>query len=254
MKHHRPLLFEALGDRRVLSATALAETTVSQNGCCGEAESINLALPQEETCEVVVEGVNIDSACALGDQFTLHRNDDSNVDLAVLCARSAGEEIYPDKYGRSKVQFAWKPDEPAEDKSSCWILVSQMHASDQVGTKATSSINDEAILEFVERTPDQFFMLNQIVRDHYVNARTRHVANNKTIQIGTDRTQTVGGDHTVNVSHARTCDVGLYQSSSAGNERCESVGSNHSHDTGDEQTSGKAKKETTLKGKNVLEN
>src|SRR6266446_2088199 len=37
----------------------------------------------------------------------------------------AGEEIYPDKYGRVKVQFHWDRLGKKDEKSSCWIRVSQ---------------------------------------------------------------------------------------------------------------------------------
>src|SRR5207248_11484327 len=40
----------------------------------------------------------------------------------------AGEEIWTDKYGRVKVQFHWDRYGKMDDKSSCWIRVSQLWA------------------------------------------------------------------------------------------------------------------------------
>jgi len=37
----------------------------------------------------------------------------------------SGEEIWPDKYSRVKVQFHWDRDGKKDDKSSCWIRVAQ---------------------------------------------------------------------------------------------------------------------------------
>ena len=39
-----------------------------------------------------------------------------------------GEEIYCDEYGRVKVKFLWDLEGPSDDKSSCWIRVSQYWA------------------------------------------------------------------------------------------------------------------------------
>src|SRR6202012_1673312 len=45
----------------------------------------------------------------------------------------AGEEIYVDKYGRVKVQFFWDRVGKDDDKSSCWIRVSQLWAGKNWG-------------------------------------------------------------------------------------------------------------------------
>ena len=43
----------------------------------------------------------------------------------------AGEEIYPDEYGRVKVQFHWDRNGKNDENSSCWTRVSQIHAADR---------------------------------------------------------------------------------------------------------------------------
>jgi type VI secretion system secreted protein VgrG len=45
----------------------------------------------------------------------------------------SGEEIYPDKYGRVKVQFFWDREGKRDENSSCWIRCAQSIAADRSG-------------------------------------------------------------------------------------------------------------------------
>ena len=47
-----------------------------------------------------------------------------------------GEEIYPDEFGRVKVQFHWDREGNFDENSSCWMRVSQTHAG--AGSPATN--------------------------------------------------------------------------------------------------------------------
>jgi hypothetical protein len=66
-----------------------------------------------------------------------------------------GEEIYCDKYGRVKVKFLWDLEGPSDDKSSCWIRVSQYWAGTKWGGMALPRIGQEVIVSFLEGDPDQ---------------------------------------------------------------------------------------------------
>jgi len=66
-----------------------------------------------------------------------------------------GEEIYPDKYGRVKVQFHWDREGKRDDKSSCWVRVSQIHAGQGFGAISIPRIGEEVIVAFLEGDPDQ---------------------------------------------------------------------------------------------------
>ncbi len=66
-----------------------------------------------------------------------------------------GEEIYADKYGRVKVQFHWDRLGQENDKSSCWIRVSQGWAGKGWGMMAIPRIGQEVIIDFLEGNPDQ---------------------------------------------------------------------------------------------------
>jgi type VI secretion system secreted protein VgrG len=67
----------------------------------------------------------------------------------------AGEEIYVDKYGRVKVQFHWDRIGAYNEKSSCWIRVSQNWAGKRWGAMFIPRIGQEVIVDFIEGDPDR---------------------------------------------------------------------------------------------------
>lgn len=66
-----------------------------------------------------------------------------------------GEEIYVDQYGRVKVQFHWDREGKYNEKSSCWMRVSQNWAGKRWGAIFTPRIGQEVIVDFLEGDPDQ---------------------------------------------------------------------------------------------------
>jgi hypothetical protein len=67
----------------------------------------------------------------------------------------AGEEIYPDEYGRVKVQFHWDRLGKMDENTSCWIRASQGWAGSEYGTMAIPRIGQEVIVSFLEGNPDR---------------------------------------------------------------------------------------------------
>jgi type VI secretion system secreted protein VgrG len=67
----------------------------------------------------------------------------------------AGEEIHTDKYGRVKVQFHWDREGKRDDKSSCWLRVSQNWAGKNWGAFFLPRIGQEVIVDFLEGDPDR---------------------------------------------------------------------------------------------------
>lgn len=67
----------------------------------------------------------------------------------------AGEEIYVDKFGRVKVQFHWDREGKYNEKSSCWVRVSQNWAGKRWGAMFIPRIGQEVIIDFLEGDPDQ---------------------------------------------------------------------------------------------------
>ncbi len=67
----------------------------------------------------------------------------------------AGEEIWTDKYGRIKVQFHWDRKGQRDEKSSCWVRVSQSWAGKRWGAFTLPRIGMEVVVEFLEGDPDR---------------------------------------------------------------------------------------------------
>ena len=67
----------------------------------------------------------------------------------------AGEEIYPDEYGRVKVQFHWDRYGKRDENSSCWMRVSQVHAGPGFGGIDLPRIGEEVVVSFLEGDPDR---------------------------------------------------------------------------------------------------
>ncbi len=66
-----------------------------------------------------------------------------------------GEEIYTDEHGRIKVQFHWDREGRMDEKSSCWIRVSQLWAGRGWGAVYLPRIGQEVIVDFLEGDPDR---------------------------------------------------------------------------------------------------
>jgi len=73
-----------------------------------------------------------------------------------------GEEIYTDKYGRVKAQFHWDREGKYNDKSSCWIRVSQNWAGKRWGAMFLPRIGQEVIIDFLEGDPDQPIIIGRV--------------------------------------------------------------------------------------------
>ena len=66
-----------------------------------------------------------------------------------------GLEIHTDAHGRIKVQFAWDRYGRHDERSSCWIRVSQPWAGAGWGTVAIPRIGQEVIVDYLEGDPDR---------------------------------------------------------------------------------------------------
>ncbi|RDK87741.1 type VI secretion system secreted protein VgrG [Enterobacillus tribolii] len=90
-----------------------------------------------------------------------------------------GEEIYCDNFGRVRVQFPWDRYGQSDDKSSCWIRVSQPWAGQGWGMIATPRIGQEVVVDFLHGDPDQPIIIG----------RTYHANNLPSIGLPTAKTQ-----------------------------------------------------------------
>lgn len=73
-----------------------------------------------------------------------------------------GEEIYPDKFGRVKVQFHWDRQGKFDENSSCWVRVAQLHAGRGFGGIDIPRIGDDVIVAFLEGDPDAPMIVGRV--------------------------------------------------------------------------------------------
>jgi type VI secretion system secreted protein VgrG len=65
-----------------------------------------------------------------------------------------GKEIYPDKYGRIKIQFHWDRYGAYDENSSCWIRLKQLWTGDKYGTSFIPRIGQEVLVSHEYGDPD----------------------------------------------------------------------------------------------------
>jgi type VI secretion system secreted protein VgrG len=73
-----------------------------------------------------------------------------------------GQEIYVDKYGRIKVQFAWDRINAADSGSSCWVRVAQSWAGPRFGAFFWPRIGHEVVVAFEDGDPDRPLVVGSV--------------------------------------------------------------------------------------------
>jgi type VI secretion system secreted protein VgrG len=74
----------------------------------------------------------------------------------------SGEEIFPDKYGRVKVQFHWDREGADDVNSSCWVRVATHWAGKQWGAVHIPRIGQEVIVDFLEGNVNQPIVVGSV--------------------------------------------------------------------------------------------
>ncbi len=183
------------------------------------------------------------------------------VQTAIVVGPS-GEEIYPDKYGRVKVQFHWDREGSKDDKSSCWVRVSQIFAGAGWGSMFIPRIGHEVIVDFLEGDPDRPIITGRVY--HGTNNPPYPLPDDKTkstiktnsspggggfnelrfedkkgqeeiylqgekdwnILIKNNKGQTIGVDDQLSVGNNQTISIGTNRTESVGNNETITIGSN----------------------------
>jgi type VI secretion system secreted protein VgrG len=83
-----------------------------------------------------------------------------------------GEEIFPDKYGRVKVQFYWDRQGKKDANSSCWLRVGTLWAGKGWGGINIPRIGQEVIVAFVEGNPDEPVIVASVYNRETMPANT----------------------------------------------------------------------------------
>ncbi|WP_342377428.1 type VI secretion system tip protein VgrG [Myxococcus stipitatus] len=73
-----------------------------------------------------------------------------------------GEEIHTDEHGRIKVQFHWDREASGDDKSSCWVRVSQAWAGAGWGALYLPRVGQEVVVRFLEGNPDRPLVVGSV--------------------------------------------------------------------------------------------
>jgi type VI secretion system secreted protein VgrG len=176
----------------------------------------------------------------------------------------AGEEIYPDKYGRVKVQFHWDREGKDDVNSSCWVRVASYWAGAQWGGVHIPRIGQEVLVDFLEGDVDQPIVVGSVYNADmmptwalpdnktisgtksrsspgggadnfnelsFEDKKGRELVNfqaekNLTSLIKNNERRNVGNDRTTEVQHDESKTVGHDETKSVGHDESESVGNN----------------------------
>ncbi|MFL5349715.1 MAG: type VI secretion system Vgr family protein [Hyalangium sp.] len=91
----------------------------------------------------------------------------------------SGEEIHTDEHGRVKVKFHWDREAPGDDKSSCWMRVSQAWAGASWGALYLPRVGHEVVVRFLEGDPDRPLVVGSVYNGE--NATPQPLPDEKTI-------------------------------------------------------------------------
>lgn len=185
-----------------------------------------------------------------------------------------GEEIYPDEYGRVKVQFHWDREGQKNDKSSCWLRFSQPWSGQTWGMITIPRVGDEVLVDFINGDPDWPIIVGSVNnaespalyslpanktqsgirtrsypnggRDNFHELRFEDQKGSEEIYLQSekdwnilvknDKGQNVGRDESLTVGNNRSKTVGVNQSESIGVNKSIQVGANHTESIGANMT------------------
>jgi len=82
----------------------------------------------------------------------------TGVESAIVTGPS-GETIYTDEYGRVKVRFHWDRARTPDEKSTCWIRVSQTGG---LGNVILPRVGHEVLVDFLHGDPDQPVVIGRV--------------------------------------------------------------------------------------------
>jgi len=200
----------------------------------------------------------------------------------------AGEEIYPDEYGRVKVQFHWDRLGSDDENSSCWIRVAHPWAGTKWGFVAIPRIGHEVVVSFLEGDPDQPLITGRIYNadnmppytlpDNKTQTgfKTRsskggtpqnfneirfedlkgeeqlfiHAEKNQDIEVENDETHWVGHDRRKRIDRDENTTVKRHRTETVVKNESISIGENRTENVGKDETISIADNRTESVGKN----
>ncbi len=178
----------------------------------------------------------------------------------------SGDEIHTDNYGRVMVQFHWDRYGMSDERSSCWVRVSQAWAGAKWGAMHIPRIGQEVIVDFLEGDPDRPIITGRVYNAD--NMPPYDLPANKTqsgiksrsskggapsnfneirfedkkgseelhIQAEKDETKLVKNNQSSSIGADRSLSVGGNETVGIGKNRTETVGTDESVTIGSNQT------------------
>jgi len=185
-----------------------------------------------------------------------------------------GEEIWPDKYGRVKVQFHWDREGKKDENSSCWVRVASTWAGKQWGFIQIPRIGQEVVVAFLEGDPDQPIIVGSVYNaelmppyalpanktqsgvksrsslkgepDNFNEIRFEdkkgeeliriHAEKDKSVEVEHNRDEHVGNDETYTVDHDQTIHIGHDRTETVDNDETISIGGNRTESVSKDET------------------
>ncbi|PZQ74060.1 MAG: type VI secretion system tip protein VgrG [Variovorax paradoxus] len=197
----------------------------------------------------------------------------------------AGDEIHADKFGRVKVHFHWDRYDASDEKSCCYVRVSQPWAGKGWGGYFIPRIGQEVIVDFLNGDPDRPLVVGRVYNDdqpipfgvHTQSGfRTRstpkgtaancnefrfedkkgseqvylHAEKNQDIEVENDETHWVGHDRTKTVDHDETVHVKHDRTETVDHNETITIGVNRTETVGNNETIGIGVNRTETVGAN----
>jgi len=182
-----------------------------------------------------------------------------------------GEEIHADDFGRVKVHFHWDRYDESDEKSTCWVRVSQPWAGKGWGGYFIPRIGQEVIVDFLNGDPDRPIIVGRVYNDdqpipfdsHTQSGfRTRstpkgsasncnefrfddnkgseqvylHAEKNQDIEVENDETHWVGHDRTKTIDNDETTHVKHDRTETVDNNETITIGVDRSEQVGNNET------------------
>ena len=183
----------------------------------------------------------------------------------------AGDEIHADDFGRVKVHFHWDRYDQSNEKSTCWVRVSQPWAGKGWGGYFIPRIGQEVIVDFLNGDPDCPIIVGRVYNDDQPKPfdshtqsgfRTRstpkgsaancnefrfddkkgseqvylHAEKNQDIGVENDETHWVGHDRKKTIDHDETVHVKHDRTETVDNNETITIGVNRAEKVGSNET------------------
>jgi type VI secretion system secreted protein VgrG len=182
-----------------------------------------------------------------------------------------GDEIHADDFGRVKVHFHWDRYDKSNEKSTCWVRVSQPWAGKGWGGYFIPRIGQEVIVDFLNGDPDRPIIVGRVYNDDQPKPfdshtqsgfRTRstpkgsaancnefrfddkkgseqvylHAEKNQDISVENDETHTVGHDRTKTIDNDETSHIKHDRTETVDNNEKITIGVNRTEQVGSNET------------------